>query len=79
MLLAKERGIAAETFTEMRERLQEVHGWDRKVASVAARYYLGVDNYETLCTHTRPAIVRSDYFTRPLLTEDQLREIVMWR
>lgn len=32
-----------ETFTEMRNRLMACHGWDREVATVAARYYDGLE------------------------------------
>ena len=37
-----------ERFTTMRNRLQQLNGWSRKVATMAARYYAGLDCYDTL-------------------------------
>jgi hypothetical protein len=43
-----------EHFTECRDRLMDVHGWDRAKATLAARAYFGVDSREQLCEMVRP-------------------------
>lgn len=37
-------------FLELRNLLMDQHGWDRRVATIAARIYLGVDTPEILAT-----------------------------
>ena len=68
-----------ETFTEMRDRLIAVHGWSRKVATLAARYYLGVENCDDLRARTQDQPCLDTVVDRAYLTLAQAHEIVMMR
>ncbi|MBW2672174.1 MAG: hypothetical protein JRD89_02000 [Deltaproteobacteria bacterium] len=72
-----------ETFTEMRNRLMQVHGWCRRIATIAARYYLGVENNDDLGarTQSQPILSRGgeDYRQGPEITLATARKIVMLR
>jgi len=72
-----------EHFTECRDRLMDVHGWNRAKATLAARVYFGVDTREQLCDMVRPnsenLMGRDDpMFGRPL-REGDVHEIYMVR
>jgi len=78
------RADYTETFTEMRDRLMQVHGWGRKIATLAARYYLGVENCDDLRARTQdqPCLDTHRHgcvVARAYLTLAQAHEIVMLR
>lgn len=63
---------------ELRNTLMEQHGWDRRVATLAARYYLGVDRAEDF----EPKPKDNGYgesLSPALLTQSEFREICRWR
>jgi len=73
-----------ETFTEMRNRLMEVHGWPIRTATIAARYYLGVENADDLRhrTQRQPCFAThygEDIVSQPSLSLAEAHEIVHWR
>jgi hypothetical protein len=68
-----------ETFTEMRNRLMEVHGWCRKIATIAARYYLGVENHDDLRARTQEQPVFKNHCHQPDLSLAMAHEIAMLR
>ena len=68
-----------ETFTEMRDRLMDVHGWCRKIATLATRFYLLVDNNDDLRARTQTQIVAEGVNLKPDLSLKMAREIVMLR
>ena len=68
-----------ETFTEMRDRLMEVHDWDRKIATIAARYYLGVENVGDMRERTQTRPIHLGVVQRPDLTLGMAHEIAMLR
>lgn len=59
-------------FLSLRDILMAQHGWGRRVATLAARLYLGVDTIEGIA-----ACVSFD--GRAPLTEGEYREICRWR
>ena len=60
-------------FLEMRNLLMEQHGWDRRVATMAARIYMGID------TPTDLAATQEGNYPTTLLTEGEYRNICRWR
>ncbi len=60
-------------FTALRDMLIAEHGWCRRVATLAARLYLGVDTPDDLA-----AAAVGDY-GRALLSMGEYREICRWR
>ena len=68
-----------ETFTEMRDRLMEYHGWSRKIATLAARNYMGVENSDALRSRTQDQPCHGSTVHRPELSLAQAHEIVMLR
>jgi len=60
-------------FLELRDLMMEQHGWDRRVATMAARIYMGVETPETL------ASTRMGDYGVTLLTEGEYRTICRWR
>jgi len=61
------------SFLESRNLMMEQHGWDRRVATMAARIYMGVD------TPADIASVKLGEWGLTLLTEGEYREICRWR
>jgi hypothetical protein len=55
----------------------------RAMRWIAARYYAGVESIEDLFERAKPHIFRTkyghDYFTKPELSEDQVREMIYLR
>ena len=68
-----------ETFTEMRDRLMAVHGWCRKIATIASRYYLGVENPDDMRARTQTLPIRGNTVQQPDLSLGMAHEIVMLR
>ena len=68
-----------ETFTEMRDRLMQVHGWNRRIATLAARYYLGVENCYALRSRTQDQPCLDGTVHRAELSLAQAHEIGMLR
>ena len=64
---------------ELRNTLESQHGWSRKKATLAARYYTGVDNLRDLQACAKEAPAYRDVAMRPLLTEKDVTEIIHWR
>ncbi|MHC4301888.1 MAG: hypothetical protein ACYS7Y_31890 [Planctomycetota bacterium] len=60
------------TFTFLRDMLMAQHGWCRRVATLAARLYLGVDTIDDIAAC-------EGFHGRALLTEAEYREICRWR
>lgn len=60
-----------ETFTQMRNRLMEVHGWCRRVATLATRYYKGVEGPDDFQARTQER--------HATLSLAEAHEIVKWR
>jgi hypothetical protein len=60
-------------FLELRNLLMDQHGWDRRVATIAARIYLGVDTPEILATTNLGG------YGCTVLTESEFRTICRWR
>ena len=54
-----------ETFTETRDRLMEIHGWDRREATLAVRYYRNIDSYDEMveCLPIREYLYSADEIT----------------
>jgi len=57
-------------FLELRNLLQEQHGWNHRVATIAARLYLYIDTADSLTA------AQSGDYGRPLLTETEYKQIV---
>jgi len=68
-----------ETFTQMVARLIDVHGWSRKLAIIATRYYLGVEGMDDLQARTQPQPVVEGYWNRPDLSLSEAHEIIRYR
>ena len=66
-----------ETFTEMRNRLMGVCGLNRKLATIAARYYMLVENRDDLRERTQHQPCTGSYYCPPDLTIDEAHDIVM--
>jgi len=60
-------------FLELRNTLMAQHGWNRRVATMAARLYLGVDTPDDL------AATQEGEWGYALLTEGEYRTICRWR
>jgi hypothetical protein len=60
-------------FLELRNMLMDQHGWNRRVATLAARIYLGVDTADSI--HSASL---GDY-GRSILSEGEYRTICHWR
>ena len=60
-------------FTVLRNLLMEQHGWDRRVATLATRYYNGVDMPEDW-----EAAACGDY-GRSIISQEEIRMIAYWR
>lgn len=58
---------------ELRDILMEQHGWDRRVATLASRLYLGIDSAEGI------ASAELGDYGRPLLSQGEYREICRHR
>ena len=68
-----------EHFAECRDRLQLIHGWSRTKASLATRYYLGIDTLEILRDRLISHPVSGDYSSPPELHDGDVHEICMMR
>jgi len=51
----------------------------RKVRMAAARYYAGVDSVEDLQAWAEPQVIREGVMLPPVLSKDEVREIIRWR
>ena len=56
-------------FLEIRNLMMEQHGWNRRVATIAARLYLYIDTPESL------QAAASGEHGRPLISESEYRQI----
>jgi hypothetical protein len=61
------------SFLELRNMLMEQHKWNRRVATLAARIYKGIDTFDGLA-----AMAEGDY-GRPILSQQEYMEICRWR
>ena len=73
------RPDGTETFTEMRDRLMEVHGWDRKIATIAARYYMNVESSDDIRARTQFQQTGCGHCLPPDLSVAMAHEIAMLR
>jgi hypothetical protein len=60
-------------FLELRNLLMEQHKWNRRVATLAARIYAGVDTFDDIA-----AMANGDY-GRAILSQSEYAEICRWR
>ncbi len=74
-----ERRYNCEHFAECRDRLQEVHGWSRRKATLATRYYHGIDTLETLRDRLNYHPVTGSHSDPPELREGDVHEICIVR
>ena len=73
------RPDGTETFTEMRDRLMEVHGWNRKIATIAARYYMGIESSDDIRARTQFQPTGCSFSLSPDLSVAMAHEIAMLR
>lgn len=68
-----------ETFLQMRDRLMDVHGWCVRVATIAARYYLGIESINDLQHRTQEHPCVGHILSKPTLSLLEANQIRMWR
>ena len=66
-------------FAELWKVLQETHGWSRRKAGLAARYYLGVDSLDELRENAKAQPVCRGAFLPSLISVADVEEIIYYR
>lgn len=68
-----------ETFLQMRNRLMEVHGWCFRVATIATRYYKGIETINDLQHRTQFQPTTMGIMLKPELSLAEAYQIQIWR